>query len=135
LKKLFDTDGPSSFSGFAPSGNGLSDVFGLGNATALKPLAENPNIAKYRQMLDTHSSPPPTDPFGSFSGASSLNSMDSLSQHRDSFSPIPSLGTIGLPTTPGLFDSKSLNPAPAPRVDPPRMMPAPTFAVPQRKFQ
>jgi len=133
LKKLFDSDSPSSLAPVSPA-NSFSDVFGLGSSAALKPATENPNIAKYRELLDQRA-PVPANPFGAMSGVSSMSPLDSFGARHDSFTPAPAFGTVSLPTGPSFFDAKSLNPAPASRIDTPRIgPPTPTFAVPQRKF-
>lgn len=136
LKKLFDSDAISrSLSPIAPA-NSFADVFGLGSPSSTPTPTENPNIAKYRQLLDSHAPPSPTDPFSSIPGASPIAPVDSFSPRHDSFAPTPALGSIALPTAQGLPDFKSFSQVPPPRVDPPRIAPpAPTFTVPQRKFQ
>jgi len=133
LKKLFESDAAGrSLSPIAPA-NSFSDVFGLGSSTPT-PTAPDPVIAKYRQFLDNHAPPSPTDPFNAIPGASPVSPVDSFTSRHDSFAPTPALGSINFPTAPGLPDTRNF--VPPPRVDAPRIAPpTPTFTVPQRKFQ
>jgi len=97
LKKLFDADATSSLAPVAPA-NSFADIFGLGSAAP--KVTENPNITKYREILDTRSSPIPANPFGSIPGVSSIVPADSFGTRHDSFAPTPALGAIGLPSAP-----------------------------------